>query len=251
MSQTGLIVGELKRALRERGVTYAMIAKRLRLSEATVKRWFSNRDFKLEIIDRICDLADIDLTELLERLSESSGRLTELTEPQERELMTDPKLFLMTYLMINRWKYEDIIEVYDLSGQEAERLLIRLDRLKIIELQPFNKVRLLVSRQFRWRANGPIQRFFQEVLMREFFSASFDDALSEVRFFAGPVTEGTLAQIKRRIVQVAKEIDEFAAQDAGVPIKQRFGAAIVLAARPWHFSGFNKWKRPGASGATR
>jgi len=250
MSQIHRIVAELKSVLRERNLTYAVIAERIGVSEGTVKRWFSHDDFAMDKFERVCEVAGIEVTELIGRLDDAKGRRTELTEAQEAELMSDPKLLLMAHLLVNRWTYDDILSVYKLSAQEAQRLLIRLDRMKVIELLPQNKVRLLVSRHIKWRPDGPIQRFFQETLMREFFAARFDAPLSEIRFFAGPVTEGTLAQIGRRIDQIAREFDEMAALETGIPVQQRIGSAVVLAVRPWHFSGFAQFKR-STTGGTR
>jgi AcrR family transcriptional regulator len=246
MAQRVLLVLELKRVLKERGITYAQIAKRLELSLPTVKRLFSNQDFSLARIDEICDLAGIQLADLVDRLRQGSAPVTQLTVAQEEELMSDPKLFLMTYLVMNRWRFEDIVKAYELSEREVRRLLIRLDRLRIIELQPGDKVRLLVTRSFAWRPDGPVQRFLNETLLREFFASPFDDPRAEFRFFASSLTPGTLAQIRRGMLNVMRDTLDLAEQDSSLPIAQREGAALVLALRPWHYSGFQKFRRRAA-----
>ena len=58
------LVDALKRVLKARGLTYADIARGLDLSEASVKRIFSKRDFTLERLDEVCRLAGIDFAEL-------------------------------------------------------------------------------------------------------------------------------------------------------------------------------------------
>ena len=57
MSQTDQLLDALKRVLRERGLTYADAAGALELSEASVKRLFSQRQFTLERVERLCELA--------------------------------------------------------------------------------------------------------------------------------------------------------------------------------------------------
>jgi hypothetical protein len=64
MAERAVMVAELKRALRERGLTYAAIARPLGLSLATVKRLFARGDFSLERFERICELAGLGLREL-------------------------------------------------------------------------------------------------------------------------------------------------------------------------------------------
>lgn len=51
MSQTRLIVETLKRELRKQRITYRDVARRLDLSEASVKRLFSEKSFTLERIE--------------------------------------------------------------------------------------------------------------------------------------------------------------------------------------------------------
>jgi len=243
VAQRVLLIVELKRLLRERGITYAQVAARLGLSQASVKRLFSSQDFSLSRIDEICDLAGIELGDLIARLRSGRAPITELTLAQEEELMGDPQLFLMCYLMMNKWRFEDIVRTYELSERDVQRLLIRLDRLRIIELQPGNRARLLVTRSFAWRADGPVQRFLHETLLEEFFAARFDGADEELRFFAAALTPTALTQIRRGILNVMREALDLAEQDADVPLNQRQGAALVLALRPWQYSGFQKLRR--------
>lgn len=243
MAQRVMLVVELKRVLRERGITYAQVARHLGLSHASIKRLFSTQDFSLSRVDQICELAGIELADLMARLREGRAPITQLTLAQEEELMGDPKLFLMCYLMMNRWRFEDIVRAYELTEREAQSLLIRLDRLRIIELQPGNRTRLLVTRSFGWRPEGPVQRFLQQTLLKEFFDSRFDAEGAEFRFFAASLTPAALAQIRRGILNVMRDVLDLAEQDAELPPQQRSGAALVLALRPWHFSGFQKFKR--------
>jgi len=173
MAERAVMVAELKRALRERGLTYAAVARPLGLSLATVKRLFARGDFSLERFERICELAGLGLRELLARAEEHSAPTNQLTLTQEREIVADPRLFLVTWLVLNRSSFEEITRSYRFTERELLRYFIRLDRLKVLELQPFNRVRLLVSRRFTWRAGGPVQRYLHRKLLREFLASHF------------------------------------------------------------------------------
>src|SRR4051794_12812285 len=69
MAYSAEIVDALKRELKSRGVTYAALARKLRLSEATLKRMFSRRDFTLKRLDDICAAAQIDFSDLARGLA--------------------------------------------------------------------------------------------------------------------------------------------------------------------------------------
>lgn len=243
MSQRMQIVGELKRVLHERRLTYAAVAKKLELSEASVKRLFSRNEFSLERLDRICELANIELGQLIERMQERAVPTNQLTLAQEQEVVADPKLFLMTWLLLTRWQYEDIVKTYKFSEREALRYLIKLDRLKIIELQPNNRARLLVSRHFTWRAGGPVQSYIHQKLLREFLATQFLDSRDEFFFHGGAVSEVSLVQLKRALQNAARECVEIMERDRLLRTNNRTGAAFVLALRPWQYSGFAEFLR--------
>src|SRR5262245_19110186 len=84
MGQTAALVEVLKRELRSRGVTYAQVARSLRLSEASVKRMFSKRDFTLKRLDRICELTRSELSDLARRLHAEENLVSRLSWEQER-----------------------------------------------------------------------------------------------------------------------------------------------------------------------
>ena len=243
MSQRTQIVVELKRVLREQGLTYAAVAKKLELSEASVKRLFSTADFSLERVDQICELAGTELSQLIERMHERSTPANKLSVTQEQEVVADPKLFLMTWLVLNRWQFDDIVKTYKFSEREALRYLIKLDRLKIIELQPKNRARLLVSRHFTWRAGGPVQNYIHQKLLKEFLATQFLRTRDEFFFHGGVVSEIALAQLKRALQNSARECVEIMDRDRTLPTDKRGGAAFVLALRPWQYSGFAQFLR--------
>jgi AcrR family transcriptional regulator len=237
-----LIVTELKRALRASGHTYADVARKLDLSVASVKRLFSQEDLSLARIDAICELIGLGLIEILDRARERMTPATQLTLAQESEIVTDIRLLFMTWLVLIRTPFEEMVQGYRFTEREALKYLIRLDRLKVIELQPGNRVRLLVSRHFSWRAGGPVQRYINQKLLREFFASHFTEPSEEFFFHGGRVSEEALGRMKRALQGAARECAEIIERDRSSSA-DRFGAAYVLALRPWNYSGFKQFDR--------
>jgi DNA-binding Xre family transcriptional regulator len=251
MSDTIALVGELKAVLREQGLTYADLAPQLGLSEASVKRLFAANAFTLERFEAACLAAGIQVADLVERMAERKSPVTELTGEQEDELMANPKLLLMTYLMFNRWSRDDVLRVYELDPREVDALLLRLDALGIVDLRPGGRIRCLVTRNFAWRKDGPVQRFVERAIIPEFFQSRFEEPHAEFRFFASALSAASAEQLRLSIMRVVREFSELAEQDSALPMTERVGTAAVLAMRPMHFSGFARYKRdetlpPGA-----
>ena len=160
MAHTTALVEALKRELKVRRITYATLAPQLDLSEASVKRMFSRRDFTLKRLDEICRCAQIEFSDLARAVARDEALISYLTLEQEKEIVSDRKLFLVAVCLLNHVTFDQIVETYDISIAECVKLMVRLDRLKFIELLPANRAKLLISRTFGWLPDGPIQQFF-------------------------------------------------------------------------------------------
>ncbi|HQU50580.1 MAG TPA: helix-turn-helix transcriptional regulator [Casimicrobiaceae bacterium] len=240
------LVDALKRVLKSRGLTYAEIAKGLGLSEASVKRIFSRRDFTLERIDEICRIAGVDFADLARSASEERPGADRLTAEQEAELVSDPKLLLVALCAVNNWTFDEIVATYDLTRAECTRLLLRLDRHRIVELAPGNRIRPLISRTFSWRPGGPIQRFFHERIQAEYLASAFDRPDELLLFASGMLSHASSAELVARLRRVARDFAEQHRDDLRLPLAQRFGTSLLVAMRPWEPRAFRKLRRPGA-----
>ncbi len=243
MAQVSLLVTELKRYLKAQGVTYAALGTKLGLSESSVKRAFARESFSLQRLEQICQLLGLEISDLVELMNERREFLTELTPEQEQALLADPKLLLMTYLLINGWPLEEIVAKFSIDMPEAERLLIRLHRARIIDLLPFNRIKLLTARNFSWRKDGPVQQFFEREVQHEFLDAPFTGPGEQFRFVAGLLSRTSLTQMQQSIDRLAREFDEAARRDSSLPLEERHSCSAVFAIRPWEFSLFAALRR--------
>ena len=249
MAHSAILVEAIKRELRARNITYAKIAKHLELSEASVKRLFSQRDFTLERIDRICTLMGMEFSDLARTVPAQDTVISQLSFEQEKEFVANPKLMLAALLVLNYWKFEDIVSWYDLSDPECIRLLARLDRLKFIELLPNNRYRLLVSHAFAWIPDGPIQRFFKEHVSRDFLESRFDGDEDFFVLSSGALSRSSVAALMSRLRRAAGDFAEMRVNDSSIPATDRVGITLLLAARRWEPAFFAKFRRKSESTA--
>jgi len=251
MAPSSALVEAIKRELRARNLTYARVAQHMQLSEATVKRLFSQQNFTLERIDQICELMGMEFSDLVRAVPARSAAISELTYEQESEFVANPKLMLVALLALNYWKFEEILARYDLTEAECIRLLARLDRLKFIELLPNNRYRLLVSQAFSWIPDGPIQRFFKEHASRDFLDSRFD---REEEFFVlsnGALSRSSVVGLLNRLRTVANEFAEMRASDSPIPAVDRIGITLFLAARRWEPGFLGRFRRERDSSVAR
>jgi len=243
VSQRDGLLQELKLALRAQRLRYRDVARALRLSEASVKRLFSRGGLTLERLERCAELAGLTIADLVERMQKRAGEPAHLSRAQEQEVVRDPKLFLLTWLLVNRWSLPAIAATFQFGESELQRLLIRLDRLRIIELQPGNRSRLLVNTHLAWLPGGPIQRHVQQHLLREYLQSDFGHRYAEFQLFGTTLSEGAMLRVQKLVRNCQRDCQEIAAADSRLPQTQRYGGALLLAFRPWQYSGFSRYLR--------
>jgi DNA-binding Xre family transcriptional regulator len=233
------LIAALKRLLKAQGITYAMLAKRIDLSEAAVKRMFSRQALSLLRLEEICTVLDIGLGELASEAQHTRPALAELDGESEQALVDDPGLLLAMYLVLNRWTQDEVRAKFRFTLPEWTLLLARLDRMGVIELLPGNKYRVRTARNFRWRRDGPMERFFRLRLLPDFFSREFAGDHESLALLSGMIAPSSAAQLQRRLDEIAGEFDLLMAQDASLPAAQRVGVSLVLGKRRWQLKLFD------------
>lgn len=243
MAYTATLVDTLKRELKARGVKYADLARHLRLSEASVKRMFSRRDFTLKRFDDICLYAQIEFADLARGTTHEETLLSHLTPQQEKEIVSDRKLFLIAVCVLNHATFDQIVQTYDISEPECIQLLSRLDRLKFIQLQPGNRIKLLVSRTFAWLPDGPIQRFFNDQAHTEFFRSRFNREDEFMLVVNGMLSKVSSTQVVNLLKRVTREFSELHKEDARLPLHERSAMTLLVAVRHWQLAAFSELRR--------
>ena len=238
MAQISPLLSTLKKALKAHGLTYADVASSLGMAEASVKRLFSEQTISLQRLEQICQIMELEISDLVQMMNEQQPRLRHLTVEQEQEIAQDLVLLLMTVLVLNRWTLQDIMALYNFNENECIQKLARLDKLKIIELLPKNKIKLLVATNFSWRDNGPIQQFFQEKIAQEYFATQFKNEGECLVVLNGMLSKQSSGEFQRKRKKLAREFDDLNNEDAALPFEQRNGVTVVMAARNWRYGLF-------------
>ncbi len=253
MAHSGALVEVLKRELRSRGVTYAQVARKLGLSEASVKRMFSRKQFTLKRLDQVCQLTHSDFSDLARTLNREENLVSQLTHEQEKEIASSIKLFLVAVCALNHVTLEQVVAIYDISQAECIQLLVRLDRIGFIQLQPNNRIRLLVSRDFTWLPDGPIQRFFKQHAHGDFNRSRFDRPDEYFLALNGMLSGSSRATIVARLKRIAREFSELHNDDVRLPAPQRLNMTMLVAIRHWEMQAFTELRRkkPPSTSGTR
>jgi transcriptional regulator with XRE-family HTH domain len=243
MGTATTIVGAIKHHLKLQGITYQNLARRLKVSEPTVKRDLARGDFTLSRLEVICEVLGVTIADLANTPPSRELLITQFTQQQERTLTGDPKLLLLTYLIVNKWQLEEILAAFHISENELVSLLLSLDELGIIRFRPPRGVQTLTARNFSWRKDGPVHEFFLQRVVPEYFRARFDKPGDDFYFVAGSLSRASLSRFKSALTRLTAEFEDLARRDSKLPLDQRDGCTAILAVRDWQFSEFTKFRR--------
>jgi transcriptional regulator with XRE-family HTH domain len=242
MSETDRIVDTLKRALKSRGMTYAALAAQIGLSEASIKRIFSERTLTLTRLESICAALNLTVQEVT-RLAgggpgDAAGGVDTLTEAQEAALAADPQLLACFHLLANGHTPREVATALEADAKLLRRWLSRLDALGLLALQPKQRVRLRVGSAINWRRNGPVRRLYEQQVREEFLRGDFTAAGESLQFRSAELSEPSRQIMQRRIDRLVAEFADLAELDRRLPGREKRSTGMLIAMRPWVLSMF-------------
>lgn len=236
MSQTRDLLQSLKKCLHARGLTYRDVARALNISEASVKRIFSAQTFSLQRLEEVCRFLDMSFYDLarMARLS-NEDETTQLTHQQEQGLAKDPLVLTYFYLLLTGRTPDKIAREFGLDARQQTTMLVRLSKLKLVELLPKNNGRLLTSRRIDWRRDGPIRKLYQRQVQEAFMDSEFDGSNEWFRFDTGELSVASVSVLSKKFEKLSQEFDEFAELDISTPVARKKAYGLLVSFRPWAF----------------
>jgi transcriptional regulator with XRE-family HTH domain len=246
------IVANVKSALRARGVTYADLALRIGLSEASVKRVLSRGTLSLKRLEQICEAMGTGVPEIVQLTRGSPEELAEmLTLDQEKALAADPKLFACYHLVANGRRNREIEVDLLASSRTVQQWLATLKALGLLAQSSGTRARAKATVAVKWRTDGPVRRMYEREVRDEFLQSLFDAGREALHFRSAELSEASCRILQRKLDRLVAEFRDLADLDGALPSAEKRNVGLLLAMRPWVFSRFVKvvsdaaQKKPG------
>jgi transcriptional regulator with XRE-family HTH domain len=235
------IVANLKAALRTRGVTYAALAGRIGLSEASVKRVLSRGTLSLRRLQQICEAIGTSVPELVQ-LQRGSGaeRAETLTLEQEKSLAADPKLFACYHLVANGRSHREVEADLRASQRAVQLWLARLKTLGLVAQSSKGRTQATATVAVKWRPDGPVRRMYEREVRTEFLQSLFGAEREALHFRSAELSAASCRVLQRKLDRLAAEFRDLADLDSALPSSEKRNVGCLLAMRPWVFSRFAK-----------
>jgi hypothetical protein len=113
----------------------------------------------------------------------------------------------------------------------------------VIELKPLNRYSLRVSNAFRWLPDGPVQQFFRQHAVHDYFGGSFDGAGETLLCLPARLSQPSAQELVARIQQLAAELARLHQADRRLAPQERDGFTLLVGFRSWEFAAFTALRR--------
>jgi transcriptional regulator with XRE-family HTH domain len=247
-SEIPLLLRALKSLLKGRGLLYHDVAEKLGVSETTVKRYLTGHSLTVEILEDLCRVVEVRLSDLLVMSQEEPERAT-LSPEEEEFLVRDPFQAGIFYLLSHGFSPMTIQRDFQLTDAEMNGYLTALDRLGLVRLFPYNRVRVMVGRNFNVQEGGAMSKLAHDSMIKDFFS-KFDMATPDWQFSFGKLSPSSLEKVRELARNFVEAFDTIASADRELTLDLAGWYGFFCMFRPVDFAGLKNWPPEAGSQAS-
>jgi DNA-binding Xre family transcriptional regulator len=151
---------KLKEVARGQGKSYADMALKLEVSEATVKRVMNHEDVSFSRLEQLCDVLEVSLYDIVDLSKNQGQKLYQYTKEQEQFLSKDKLVFLVFRYLIMGKALSEIGQRLMMPEEKLRTILKDMEEIKLIERHPSDRIKLLANFPFKWIPDGPLEKTF-------------------------------------------------------------------------------------------
>jgi transcriptional regulator with XRE-family HTH domain len=230
-TSAGKLIVTLRNQMRIRGLHYHDVASRLKVSEGTVKRYFSGKGLSLSVLERLAEIVDLDLLSLATLAQQQTLTAGGLTREQQVALTRHQPALSVLYNLGIGFTPAQIVEEFDLAD-EMETILDRLEAMGLIRRYANNSVKVLRRPKFGGETDGPI-REHKIATARKFlseFNLSGDDV--SWTFYGARLSADSAIRMRQLIHRFASDIETLTKIDIGTPMRETQWYRLFVGAQP-------------------
>lgn len=225
-----ILMDVVKKKAHSLGLTQKQVAKELKVSIPTVKRWWSGKGVNLKILNRISVLLGVHLSELLEEVEGRGAARFTYTLEQERMLVQNPQALALFDLLVSGKALASIKRKYNLGDAELTSILLKLDRAKLIELGANNRIKLLRQGEPQWNVGGPLSQKYRRTMIAALLG---EHEKSETVFLIHDYFPEDAALIQTRIKDLEKLMNVCNSRVRGANATTSYGAYMTFKKFEW------------------
>jgi transcriptional regulator with XRE-family HTH domain len=190
LTPTGMMIDALKDEFKARGIHYRTVAERLKVSEATIKRYLRGNSVTLTAVQKMAEIVNLDVLSLASLAQRKSRVDRAMSKLQEEELSKDRNLRGTLYFLGRGWTPAQIGTEFGITNQLAS-LLARLVDLGLIRRVSADSFKILARPSDDAKRAGPLSTRTLE-LARQFVSTlNLRDSACSWLFYQARLSPGS------------------------------------------------------------
>jgi transcriptional regulator with XRE-family HTH domain len=171
-----ILLKTLRSVAKAKKYTSSRLAKSLRVSEVTVKRWFSGQTCSLRNIFDICEILGISFFDLASLAKKEEEVDYVLSEEQEHFFSLKPALFGVFKRLHRGEEPKNVARDWNLTGAKFFSVLRKLEKQDLLEVLPGDRIRVKARGNIRYSHRGPLAKVLLRPQILHFLDHT-DDAL--------------------------------------------------------------------------
>jgi transcriptional regulator with XRE-family HTH domain len=173
----------LRRMLKEKKISYRELAKRVDLSEGTIKNMFHFRDASVQRLIDISRAIGVPFPDLISAAYSQNTREFSFTEAQESFFSENPEHYnFFREVFFNRKNSEEVRSEHGLTQKTLNRYLRDLESQGLLERLVGGKIHFNFSGRLKWRHGGPWMRKYFRNYSRKIADEILEHPESEDHF---------------------------------------------------------------------
>lgn len=226
----GKIVAALKQELKARGLHYRNIASRLKVSEATVKRYFSGKGVTLAVLCRLAEIADLDLLSLASVAQQRDASEHKFTKTQQAALGKDKLASAVFFLLWHGWSPAQIGKEFAI-GDGLDATLAKLQSWGLIKRLAYG-VKILATPCIDEKGGGKLGELTRDNARRFLSEIDLDNQKTEWTFYSARLSRSSVAQLHQMITKFIEDTRALTIGDCALPSEEAQWYQIFLVAQP-------------------
>ncbi len=157
----GKLLTALKEQLKAKGLGYRDVAQRMKVSEATIKRYFSGRGLSLAKLQTLAGAVGLDMLSLVLIAQGQDAVQRGLNKTQLTALSRRGPTNTVFFMLNAGWTPAQVAREFDL-GDQMDSILARLETWGLLRRLPGRAVKMLVSPDIEGNAYGQMKELAVE-----------------------------------------------------------------------------------------
>jgi len=227
----GKLMGALKQHLKQKGLSYRDAASRLRVSENTIKRYFSGRGVTIDVLERLAEVVDLDLLSLVLQAQDHVGVRNGLSRAQLAAL-SEPGPTTTVYMLINiGWTVSQLVREFDLADQ-IDDILRELEGWGLIRRLPGRGLQLLVKPELEGGGYGQLSELAMDRAQQALREADLHNEECEWAICPVRLSAESIVELRRLIDRFQNELRALERRDLSRSTDHTRWYSALIVARP-------------------